>query len=144
MVGGLIPALTFRYIFPGILDLYTFPLMLAISVIGCIIGTYSAPPVKEEVLKSFYKNVRPWGFWKPIHDKVVAEDPLFEKNKNFRRDMFNVVVGIIWQTALVIFPIYIVLMKTVPTLISISIVVITSLILKKTWWDNLPRDDKMK
>jgi Na+/proline symporter len=142
MVGGLIPALTFRYIFIGVLDLYTFPLMLLISVVGCIIGTYSAPPVKEEVLKAFYKNVRPWGFWKPIHDKVVAEDPSFERNKNFKRDMFNVVVGIIWQTGLVIFPIYIVLMETVPVLISLVIVVVTSVILKKTWWDYLPQDNQ--
>ncbi len=141
MVGGLIPALTFRYIFVGVLDLYTFPLMLLIAIIGCIIGTYSAPPVKEEVLKAFYKNVRPWGFWKPIHDKVVAEDPTFVKNTNFKRDMFNVVVGIVWQTGLVIFPIYIVLMKSVPTIISIGIVIITTFILKKTWWDNLPKDN---
>jgi SSS family solute:Na+ symporter len=141
MVGGLIPALTFRYIFTGVLDLYTFPLMLLIAVIGCVIGTYSAPPVKEEVLKAFYRNVRPWGFWKPIHDKVVAEDPAFMKNTHFKRDMFNVLVGTIWQTGLVIFPIYIVLMKAVPTVISIGIVIITSIILKKTWWDNLPRDN---
>ena len=141
MVGGLIPALTFRYIFTGVLDLYTFPLMLLIAVIGCVIGTYSAPPVKEEVLKAFYRNVRPWGFWKPIHDKVVAEDPAFMKNTHFRRDMFNVLVGTIWQTGLVIFPIYIVLMQTVPTVISIGIVIITSIILKKTWWNNLPRDN---
>ena len=140
MVGGLIPALSFRYIFSGVLDLYTFPLMLLIAVIGCIIGTYTAPPVNENVLKSFYKNVRPWGFWKPIHDKVVAEDPDFKKNKNFKRDMFNVVIGTIWQTALVIFPIYIVLLKGVPTIISIAVVIITTMILKKTWWDKLPKD----
>ena len=138
MVGGLIPALSFRYIFPGVLDLYTFPLMLLIAVAGCIIGTYTAPPVEENVLKDFYRNVRPWGFWKPIHDKVIAEDPGFRKNANFKRDMFNVVIGIIWQTALVIFPIYIILLKGVPTLVSIAVVVITSLILKKTWWDKLP------
>jgi len=141
MVGGLIPALTFRYIFPGVLDLYTFPLMLLIAVAGCIIGTYSAPPVKEEVLKKFYKNVRPWGFWKPIHEKVVAEDPGFVKNTHFKRDMFNVLVGTIWQTALVIFPIYIVLMKAVPTVVSIGVVIITSIILKKTWWNNLPKEN---
>jgi Na+/proline symporter len=140
MVGGLIPALSFRYIFEGVLDLYTFPLMLLIAVIGCIIGTYSAPPVEEEILKKFYKNVRPWGFWKPIHDKVVAEDPDFKKNTNFKRDMFNVVIGTIWQTALVIFPIYIVLLEGVPTIVSIVIAIITTLILKKTWWDKLPRD----
>jgi Na+/proline symporter len=140
MVGGLIPALSFRFIFEGVLDLYTFPLMLLIAVVGCIIGTYSAPPVDEDVLKKFYKNVRPWGFWKPIHDKVVAEDPDFRKNTNFKRDMFNVVIGIIWQTALVIFPIYIVLLEGVPTIISIGIAIISTLILKKTWWDKLPKD----
>jgi len=140
MVGGLIPALSFRYIFPGVLDLYTFPLMLLIAVIGCIIGTYMAPPVNEEVLKDFYKNVRPWGFWKPIHDKVVAEDPEFKKNTNFKRDMFNVLIGTIWQTALVIFPIYIVLLEGVPTVISILVALVTTLILKKTWWDKLPKD----
>jgi Na+/proline symporter len=140
MVGGLIPALSFRYIFVGVLDLYYFPLMLLIALIGCIIGTYLAPPVNEEVLKKFYRNVRPWGFWKPIHDKVVAEDPDFVKNTNFKRDMINVVIGIIWQTALVIFPIYIVLLEGVPTIISIAVAIVTTLILKKTWWDKLPRD----
>lgn len=138
MVGGLVPALSFRFIFHETLDLYTFPLMLLLAVIGCIIGTYSAPPTEEESLKAFYKNVRPWGFWKPIHDKVVAEDPTFERNKDFKRDMFNVFIGIIWQTALVIFPIYLVLMETVPTLIAIGVAVGCSLILKRTWYDKLP------
>ena len=45
MVGGLIPALTFRFFFDGVLDTYTFPLMLLISFVACIIGTYSAPAV---------------------------------------------------------------------------------------------------
>lgn len=138
MVGGLVPALSFRFIFEGVLDLYTFPLMLLLAVIGCIIGTYAAPPVEEEALKNFYKNVRPWGFWKPIHDKVVAEDPTFERNKDFKRDMFNVVIGTIWQTALVIFPIYLVLLETVPTIIAFAVAAVCTLILKKTWFDKLP------
>ena len=138
MVGGLIPALTFRFIFDGILDTYTFPLMLLISVIACLIGTYSAPPVDEEILKKFYKNVRPWGFWKPIHEKVVAEEPSFKKNSNFKRDMANVAVGIVWQTALVVFPVYLVLMEFTPMLISLSIALVTSFILKKKWYDRLP------
>ena len=58
MVGGLIPALTFRFIFEGVLDTYTFPLMLLISIIACLIGTYSSPPIDEKVLKKFYKTVR--------------------------------------------------------------------------------------
>ncbi len=139
MVGGLVPALSFRFIFDGVLDLYTFPLMLALAVLGCIIGTYTAPPVEEEILKKFYKNVRPWGFWKPIHDKVMTEDPNFEKNTHFKRDVFNIVIGIIWQTALVIFPMYLVLLQTVPMVVTLSIAIVCSIILKKTWYDTLPQ-----
>ena len=140
MVGGLIPALTFRFIFDGILDTYTFPLMLLISLIACLIGTYSAPPVDEEVLKKFYKNVRPWGFWKPIHDLVVAEDPTFNKNTSFKKDMFNVAIGIIWQTALVALPIYLILMKVVPISITVLVIALTTYILKRTWYDKLPQE----
>ncbi len=138
MLCGLIPALSFRYIFDGILDLYTFPLMLLISVIGCIVGTYTAPPVEEKVLKNFYKTVRPWGFWKPIYDKVVQDDPDFSKNIDFKKDIFNIIVGIIWQSALVIFPIYVVLLQTVPTIITLVIILVSSFVLKKTWYDKLP------
>lgn len=140
MVGGLLPALSFRFIFPDTLDLYTFPLMLLLAVIGALVGTYTSAPTDEKTLMSFYKTVRPWGFWKPIHDKVVAADPSFEGNKDFKRDMLNIVIGVIWQTALVITPIYLVLLKTVPTLLSAGVAVVCTLILKKTWFDKLPKD----
>ncbi|MBN2697899.1 MAG: Na+:solute symporter [Bacteroidales bacterium] len=140
MVAGIVPALIFPYVFDT-LDLYYFPLILVISIAGCIIGTYAAPPTNEETLKNFYRSVRPWGFWKPVHDKVVAEDPGFRKNTDFWRDMFNVVLGTIAQTALVIFPIYIVLKKMVPLTVSIAIIVVCFIIMKKTWWDRLP-DEK--
>ncbi|MCR9065648.1 MAG: Na+:solute symporter [Cytophagales bacterium] len=140
MVGGLLPALSFRFIFPDTLDLYTFPLMLLLALIGALVGTYTSAPTDEKTLMSFYKTVRPWGFWKPIHDKVVAADPSFEGNKDFKRDMFNIVIGVIWQTALVITPIYLVLLKTVPTLLSAGVAVVCTLILKRTWFDKLPKD----
>jgi hypothetical protein len=41
-------------------------------------------------LMNFYKNVRPWGFWKPIRDKVIAKYPDFKQNNDFKRDMFNI------------------------------------------------------
>lgn len=142
MVGGLIPALTFRFIFTGVLDTYTFPLMLLISVVACLIGTYTSPPVEEKILIDFYKNVRPWGFWGPIREKVIAEDPGFKANNNFGKDMFNVFIGIIWQTALVVMPIYFVLMDFLPLSVTILIAIVTTLILKKTWFDKLPKDKK--
>ncbi len=141
MFVGIISALICSKLF-DFLDLYYFPIILLVSAVAAIIGTFTKPPTDEETLKSFYKNVKPWGFWKPIHDKVVAEDPSFNRNKDFKRDMLNVVVGTIAQTALVIFPIYIVLKKMVPLGIALAIIAVCFVIMKRTWWDTLPKDKK--
>lgn len=137
MISGIAAALVFPMLFPDTLALYYWPLLFLISIIGSVAGTYAAPPTEEAVLKSFYKTVRPWGFWKPIHDKVVAEDPAFEPNKRFKLDMFNVVLGIIAQCCLTILPMYVVLWLKLPLIITIVVLGIIVLILKRTWWDKL-------
>jgi hypothetical protein len=94
-------------------------------------------PEDEEVLKEFYRRVRPWGFWGPILKKVLQEDPSFQKNQDFFRDIFNVVVGIVWQIALVALPIYIVTWRLRTAAITFAVVAITSIILKFTWYNHL-------
>lgn len=136
MMAGIVAALVFPFIFTG-LPLYNWPLLFLISIIGCIAGTYAAPPTDTEVLKKFYRQVRPWGFWKPIHELVVAHDPAFVANKRFKLDMFNVTIGIIGQSCLTILPMYFILWMKLPLIITIIILVIIALILKKTWWNKL-------
>lgn len=140
MVAGLLPALIFPYVFSETLDLYYFPWLLLISVAGAVLGTLLTKPTDEATLKEFYKTVNPWGFWGPIKQKVMAENPGFVPNKNFKRDMFNVVIGTIAQTALVALPIYLVLKQTLPLLVTIAITIVCGFILKKTWWDKLPEE----
>jgi len=139
MVAGMIPALIFPRIFDT-LDLYYFPLILLISLIGALIGTYLYPPTDEEVLKKFYQNVRPWGVWKPIHDKVLAENPGFINKSSWKRDLLNVFIGIIWQTAIVAIPIYFVLRKFGYAGVCLTIIIITSVFLKKNWYDKMEVD----
>ncbi len=139
MVFGLIPALIFPRI-TDTLDLYYFPWLLIISLAGALLGTFLTKPTDEATLKDFYKTVKPWGFWGPIRKKVMAENPEFQPNRNFKRDMFNVVVGTIAQTALVALPIYIILKDALPIWITIGITLVSAIILKKTWWDTLPEE----
>lgn len=136
MMAGIIAALIFPFIFTG-LPLYNWPLLFAISITGCIAGTYASPPTDEAVLKQFYKQVRPWGFWKPVHEMVIAEDASFVANKRFKLDMFNVVIGIIGQTCLTILPMYFILWMKLPLIITVILLAIIVLILKKTWWNRL-------
>lgn len=133
---GLLPGM-FPNIAPDLRVLYYFPIILVISSVGCILGTFLTKPTDEETLKSFYINVRPWGFWKPIHQKVISENSSFEKNQNFWKDMFNIAIGTLAQTVLMALPMYFVLKQTVPLLVSIAIFAVCFIILKKTWWDKL-------
>jgi Na+/proline symporter len=137
MASGIAAALIFPYIFAGQLPLYNWPLLFLISVIGSIVGTYTAKPTDMETLKKFYTSVRPWGFWKPVQLLVQKENPAFEPNRRFSLDMFNVVIGIIAQCCLTILPMYLVLWMKLPFLVTCGILAIIIIILKKTWWARL-------
>lgn len=114
-----------------------FPIIFLASIIGCLLGTLLTKPEDEQTLKTFYINVRPWGFWKPVHAMVIAEDPTFQANKDFSRDMFNIIIGIIWQINLMALPVYLIIREKTALIISITLLIVTSVILKFTWWNKL-------
>jgi SSS family solute:Na+ symporter len=137
MLSGIAGALVFSSFFSGIEFLYYFPVLFAISIAGCLIGTYTAPATDEQVLKDFYRTVKPWGFWKPVQRLVISELVDFEPNKRFKLDMFNVVLGVIAQLCLTILPMYFILWMKLPLIITIGIIIVIGIILKRTWWNKL-------
>jgi Na+/proline symporter len=161
MVTGIVSAMVLPFVFPVELQtslhanpalpdfirdfmtlptaLVCFPVILGVSLIGCFAGSLLSKPEDDEVLKNFYKKTRPWGFWGPILKKVQAEDPSFKPNPDFFRDMFNIVVGIVWQTSLVAMPIYFVIREYDRAQIALGIVVVTSLVLFFTWFRHLDK-----
>ncbi|MCP4708733.1 MAG: Na+:solute symporter, partial [Planctomycetes bacterium] len=97
MIGGMGAALALPLILPEMSDLNRFPIILVISTLASIIASLMTKPEDDEILKSFYKQVRPWGLWKPVHDMLLQENPDFKPNTAFGRDILNVVIGIVWQ-----------------------------------------------
>jgi solute:Na+ symporter, SSS family len=143
MLAGIVVALIFPIAFPTILPLWLFPLLFVVSLSASIIGSLRSEPTDEAVLKSFYKSVRPWGLWQPIHDKVVAEDPDFQTDANAKLDMFNVLIGIVAQCCLTLLPMYFILSMSLPLGLVVAILAVCAFILKKTWWNKLqvPQED---
>jgi Na+/proline symporter len=120
--------------------LYLFPIVLAASVIGCLLGTFLTQPEDDAILTHFYKTVNPWGAWGPIRAKVMKEDPGFKPNPAFWRDTINVLVGIVWQLSLTALPIYIVLRNWDWTGGIFIVLVITSIFIKFNWYDKLEKE----
>ena len=142
MLAGIASALIVPTWFPnsGLGSLAGFPIILGISTIGCVVGSLMTEPEEEKILKSFYKQVRPWGFWAPVHAAVVKEDPSFKRNTNFGRDMLNCAVGLIWQVPLWAIPVYVVFRSWKALWISILVLLVTSVFLKFNWLDKLEDD----
>ncbi|HEY9165739.1 MAG TPA: sodium:solute symporter family protein [Candidatus Kryptonia bacterium] len=114
-----------------------FPIIFFLSIAGCIIATLVTPAESDEILMDFYKKVRPWGFWKPIREKVMNANPSFVPNRDFKRDMFNVIVGIVWQITLMAAPVFLVIGDYTSLIVSVAVMIGTSLVLKFNWWDKL-------
>jgi len=87
-------------------------------------------------------QIKPWGYWRPVLKMVQEYYPDFQPNKRLARDLFNIVVGVVWQVSLVLTPISLVT-KEYPLLIGVvCCIALTSLILKFTWWNNLDEASK--
>jgi solute:Na+ symporter, SSS family len=142
MITGIAASMILPEAFPSIPAIMAFPYILVISLIGCIVGSLLTKPEPDAVLMRFYMQVRPWGFWKPIHAKTLKFYPDFHANKNFKMDVFNVIIGVFWQTSIVVLPISLVIQQHTIFTIALCIVLTLSIILKFTWWNNLDAASK--
>ena len=138
MLSGLAASLALPLIAPKLQPLYAFPYILAVSLIGSVVGSLFTKPDNLQTLMEFYKTVRPWGFWKHIIMAIQKEDPTFEPNSTFGRDMFNVSIGTIWQLSLVLIPIYLVIREMESLGVAVFVFLATSWTLKKNWFDKMP------
>ncbi|MBP0902960.1 sodium:solute symporter family protein [Mariniflexile gromovii] len=119
--------------------IYVFPVIFIVSLLGSFLGTYLTPATNMETLKSFYKNVRPWGFWKPVYKALHAEDKDITKNTDFSMDMLNCIIGIIWQSSMILLPIYFMIRDYPKTWVAFAVFILTSAILKFTWLDKVKK-----
>lgn len=129
---------SFLFWYSHIPAIYLFPVILGFSLLGSFLGTYLTPPTALKTLKSFYTSVHPWGWWKPVREQLTQEEQV-GKNTDFGLDMFNCIVGIVWQSSMILLPIYLVVRDYEKTAISLLVFGVTTLILKFTWLDKVKK-----
>jgi Na+/proline symporter len=140
MVGAMVvPKLLEYSVGHSVNPLYTFPIILALSLVGCLLGTLLSEPEDEAILKEFYRTVRPWGIWGPIRRKVEQEHPGFQPNRDCKRDWANVFVGIIWQLCLTALPVYLVLRNWAWVGAILAVLAVTTVFIKFNWYDKLEK-----
>lgn len=119
--------------------IYVFPILFSFSLLGSFLGTLLTRPTDMETLKNFYKTVRPWGIWKPVYQELKKEDKTIRMNTGFWSDMLNCVIGVIWQSSMIILPIYFVIRDYAMAGIALLVFLATSIILKYSWLDKIKK-----
>jgi hypothetical protein len=71
---------------------------------------------------------------------VLKDNPDFQRNKNFKRDMVNIAVGIIWQLSLAVMPVYFVIKEFKLMFMTMAVTAVTSVFLKFNWYNKLEKD----
>ncbi|MDO7172651.1 sodium:solute symporter family protein [Mariniflexile sp. AS56] len=130
---------SFLYDLAQIPAIYIFPVIFIVSLLGSFLGTLLTPATNMDTLKAFYFNVRPWGFWKPVYKALKLEDNTVTKNTNFSMDMLNCIIGVVWQSSMILLPIYFMIRDYPKTIIALIVFLITTIILKYTWLDKVKK-----
>lgn len=117
--------------------LNAFPFFFLACIAAVVIGSLTTPATDMATLGRFYLRTRPWGLWRPVREWLGANGQTVEANGDLGRDLTNVAVGIVWQTALVAMPIFLVIRHWPGFFLSLLIVAATSVFLKRNWYDRL-------
>ncbi len=140
---GMIAAVIQRIFLPDIPEYSAFIITTVSSLIGMIIGTYSAAPTDESVLLEFYKRTRPFGFWGPVRKKIAGET-MSQINKENRRDILSTFFAVPWQVVLFLTGMAIILKRWDQFTWLILVLAALSAGLYFNWFRHLSKEVKIK
>ncbi len=142
-VTGMGAAILQKMFLPGIPEYYSFIIATLASLVGMIVGTYLGPPTDEKVLFEFYRRTRPFGFWKPVREKI---DPqiLAQIDKENHRDILSTFLAVPWQVILFLTGMTIVLRRWDEFLWLFVLLVLLSTGLYFNWFRHLSTEVKVE
>jgi solute:Na+ symporter, SSS family len=143
MLTGTLTSLFFIFMWKDISGgqhiVMSFPYNMALSLGAAITASYLTRRQDMDSLSGFYATTKPWGFWKPVQRWVTERQPDFAPNADFWRDLLNVALGIVWQMALIVTPIYVVIRQYGRAGWLLLLWVVISIVLKFTWYDRVKK-----
>ena len=135
-LGGMALSLLVLFLGDDVPQFYVFPLIVGASLIMSVLGSLLTSPVEFDVLAEFVRRVRPFGMWGHVKDRL---DPLRKaKSEGTGVILINVLLGMVGIFCLYLFPMYLVGHWYGRSLICLGVVAAVVVVLKFTWYRNLP------
>lgn len=142
-LGGMFLSLVALF-FPEIPNYYLFPFICSFSLAMSVIVSLKTEQVSKDRLINFYITVRPFGIWKPIREQSgLLTAKLSEKGESGWIALLNVFLGLCMITGLYLSPVFLVGHWYGKSILWLIVLLISIIILKFTWYDNLPKAEKV-
>jgi len=137
-LGGLLLSLITLF-FDNLPDFYVFPIVVVTSFLLSIVVSLTTPPVERNILTSFYRTIRPFGWWRPVRENSrLSLKELSKKSDNIWRTILNVMLGMLAIAGLYLFPMYLVGHLYAQSLLWFALAFAAIVVLAFTWYKNLP------
>ena len=136
-VIGMVSAILQRFFFPGLDERLQFSIILLISLIVTVIGTYLTQPTDRTVLEDFYRKTRPFGFWGSLTNSLPP--PIQEAlRRESRYDLISVPFVLGWQITLFLLPMQLIIKSFNAFFITLVIFLISLIGMYFFWYKKLP------
>ncbi len=120
----------------------TFPSICALSLAGCLAGTWLTRPTDASILAAFYRNVRPFGLWGPIPAASgLAPEELRDPAEGLGLSLANVALGSGVVLGVYLGPMYLVGHWHGRAAAWLAAAAAGVAVLYFTWYRNLPREE---
>lgn len=98
-LAGMLAAVVQRLFFPEMHEFLVFLLVMGTGTTGSVLGSLLSKPVDDHILWSFYNQTRPFGFWRPLLNRL--ESTQREKTvAEHKFDLISVPFALLWQISM--------------------------------------------
>ncbi len=138
-IVGVLSAFILRYFYPDLTEWIQFIILAGIALTASIIATYLTPKTDDKVLYHFYSTTRPFGFWKPLKDKL-PEKVRIAMEKEHSNDLKAVPFNLIGQVVLFLMPMQLIIGTYQNFAVTFCIFLICVLGMYHYWYLNLSKN----
>lgn len=102
-IFGMIASIVQRLVWPDWPEKTQFMFTIGVGLVASVVSTYLTKPTDPEVLKNYYRKIRPFGFWSDLKNTLSEQERFRAKSEN-RNDLISLPFAFFWQVTILLLP----------------------------------------
>jgi len=133
---GMALAVIQKIVAPELGEMWQFLAVGTGTFIASIVITYATAPTSRDVLRTFYEETKPFGFWDPVRERLDTIDLDAIRAEN-RRDLLAICLAVPWQLTLFLTTMMVVTRQWMTVAALAGLLMLLSVGLYFTWYRHL-------